>query len=352
MDTENIIRKIENSIGKDDVSEQEIWLRIKQLCTNELQSFIPNTPLKNLTQLTEELFAGKKSQNCMPTEFAPLDKLIGGFCEDEFIVVGGRPAMGKTLFLLQTGLNMSKKYPVLFLSYDLSEYRLICKILSILSEVEAQNIANNQLTEDEFRRLEYAKKELSNYQLTINAEAYKSIDVLIEYCTQQITNQGIKVIMLDFLQMLNYTRFRRYNRDAEMDEICKKLRNLAREHKVCIIVASSLNRSVEGRSGAEGKRPQLSDLRESGSIEQMADKVLLLHRPEYYGIIEDYLGNSLIGILDVIVAKNSAGITDDIQLRFMGGYGITTLGRDINISNNFIDRIKELGMEVSNDAPF
>ena len=350
INLENIIRRIESSIGKEDTSEQEIWLRIKELCMHELQSFLPNTPPKNLTQLTEELFAGKKLQNCMPTGFQTLDKLIGGFGEGEFVVVGGRPAMGKTLFLLQMGLNMSKKQPVLYLSYDLSDYRLICRILSILSGVEPLNIANNQLDELEKSQLELAKSKLSDYQLTINAEADKSIDALIEYCIQQIKNQGVKVIILDFLQMLNHKYFRRYNRDAEIDEICKKLKELAKEYKVCIIAASSLNRGVENRVGLDGKRPQLCDLRDSGGIEQMADKVLFLHRPEYYKIIADCFGNSLIGVLEVIVAKNSAGTVGDIRL--MRNNNCLTEEENIEISDNFINKIKELGIEMSSEMPF
>jgi len=309
---------------------------------------IQETPPKSLTQLAEELFAGKKLQAFIPTGFPELDKLTGGFNEGEFVVVGGRPAMGKTLFLLQAGLNMSKTHPVMYLSYDLSDYRLICRILSILSGIESQNIANNQLNEQEKKRLEFVRKELNNYQLTINAEADKSVDMLVEYCIQQIKNKGVKVIILDFLQMLNHNRYRRYNRDAEMDEICKKLKGLAKEHNVCIIAASSLNRAVEDRRGQYGNRPQLSDLRDSGSIEQMADKVLFLHRPEYYKMFEDNFGNSMVGVLEVIVAKNVTGVTGDIQLTMKNNCieSINTL------SNNFIDRIKELGMEMNNDIPF
>jgi replicative DNA helicase len=356
LEMENILKKIENAIGKDTISEQETWLRIKQLCTHELQSLLPNAPLKNLAQLAEEFFAGKTLQNCMPTGFLPLDNAIGGFSEGEFVVVGGRPAMGKTLFLLQIALNMSKTVPVMYISHDLSDYLLICRILSNLSGIDSQKIANNQFTEQEKSQLELAQKELSNYQLTINAEVEKSIDVLVEYSIQQIKNQGVKVICIDYLQLLTYHRYRRYNRDAEVDEICKKLKSLAKEHKVCVIAASALNRGIEGRAGLDGKRPQLSDLRESGGIEQMANKVLLLHRTEYYRIIEDCAGNSLLGIMEVIIAKNTAGMTGDIRLKFSAEYGrITTFEKDTeSVSDNFINKIRELGMEMgmNSEVPF
>jgi len=345
-DKENILKKIENAIGQGNTSEQETWLRIKQLCTGELQSTLLNTPPKNLTQLTEEFFAGKKLRN-MSTGFPSLDKATGGFCEGELVVVGGRPAMGKSLFLLHIGLNMSKQYPVMYLSYDLSDYLLFSRIISIMSGVPPFRTVQNQLTAEEKNRLELAQKELSNYRLTINAEACNSIDMLVEYCIQQIANQGVKVIILDFLQMLNYKHLRRYNRDAEIDEICKRLRDLAKEYKVCIITASSLNRGVEGRTGLDGKRPQLSDLRDSGSIEQMADKVLLLHRPEYYGIIEDCNGNSLRGLLEVIVAKNVAGITGDVRLMFR-----SELGKIEDISSDFIDKIRSVGADFKEMPPF
>jgi len=219
-----------------------------------------------------------------------------------------------------------------------------------LSGVEPQNIANDRLDEQEKSQLELAKKKLNDYQLTINAEACKSIDILVEYCIQQIKNQGVKVIILDFLQMLNYKYLRRYNRDVEIDEICKKLKELAKEHKVCIIAASSLNRGVENRIGSDGKRPQLCDLRDSGSIEQMADKVLFLHRPEYYRMFVDERGDSLTGVLEVIVAKNIAGIVGDIRLMLSNNR--LTIEESISISDNFIDKIKELGIEMSNEVPF
>ena len=258
--------------------------------------------------------AGQNPQNCMSTGFMTLDKVIGGFSEGEFIVVGGRPAMGKTLFLLQTGLNISKKCPVIFLSYELTEYPLNCRILSILSGIDLRNIEDNQLTEEEKSKLEISKKELSNYQLIINTNACNSIDTITEYCVQQIKNQGVKIIIVDYLQLLNDKNSCHYNREAEIDEICKKLKNLAKEYKVCIIAASSINRSVEGRCGKDGKCPQLSDLSKNGGIEQMADKVLLLYRPNYYKIFEDDYGNSLTNVLEVIVAKNIGGTTGNIQL--------------------------------------
>jgi replicative DNA helicase len=250
----------------------------------------------------------------MPTGFLTLDNVIGGFSEGEFIIVGGRPAMGKTLFLLQTGLNMSKKCPVLFLSYDLTEYPLTCRILSILSGIDLRGIENNPLTEDEKIKLELSKNELDNYQLIINTNACNSIDTITEYCVQQIKNQGVKIIIVDYLQLLNHKNFRHSNREAEIDEICKKLKNLAKEYKVCIISASSINRNIEGRGGKDGKRPQLSDLSKNGGIEQMADKILLLYRPNYYKIFEDDYGNPLTFVLEVIVAKNIGGTTGNIQL--------------------------------------
>ncbi|MDR1526118.1 MAG: DnaB-like helicase C-terminal domain-containing protein [Dysgonamonadaceae bacterium] len=352
IDTENIIRKITNSIGKEHVSEAEIWLRIKQLCTSELHAFMPDTPQKNLTQLAYEILEKHSLSNAMPTGFKDLDQQLKGFFAEELVVVGGRPAMGKTLFLISLALNMSKTYPTLYLSYDLSEYRLIIKILSALSGVEGHHIANHQLTEYEKARLEQIEP-LTNYQLTINAEPHKTVDMLLEYCTKEVEKRGIKIIMIDFLQLLNFNRYRHYNRDAEIDEICRKLKEFAKQHKVCIVAASSLNRSVENRSGIDGKLPLLSDLRDSGSIEQFADKVLFLYRPEYYKIHEDGYGNSLSGILEVIVAKNTVGPTGDIRLLF-NGTQITDLQdlTDDSVDDFVKDRLIELGIEDSKNPPF
>jgi replicative DNA helicase len=322
----------------------------------EIETLMLDTPLKDLSQLAHEVLTKKSLFNTMPTGFKDLDQLLEGFAEGELIVVGGRPAMGKTLFLLSLALNMSKTYPLLYLSYDLSEYRLIIRILSALSGIEGQNIANLSLSEEEKRRLEQI--DWSHYQLTLQAEPHQTVDILLEYCTREIEKRGIRIIMIDFLQLLHFNRYRRYNRDAEMDEICRKLKTFARQHQVCIVAASSLNRSAEYRHyGTEGMRPQLSDLRDSGSIEQLADKVLFLYRPEYYKIYEDTFGISMRGILEVDIAKNTAGSTGEICLKY-NGIQIKDLEKSPENAVEYVvddyvkDRLKELGIEKENMIPF
>jgi replicative DNA helicase len=365
-DIEEIIQKIEGAIGKDKASEQEIWCRVKCLCEKGLQQFVPDSPVKNLTQLITELqpLTEKKDTENMLTGFTDLDKLTGGFSKGEFIVIGGRPAMGKTQFLINLSLNLSKTDPVLYLTFDLSEKILSYRILATLSEINAHKISEFQLTEQERKLVNNAANKVRDYQLSVSETPHKSVDMLITYCIKQIKEHNLKVIVLDYLQLLDYNRYRRYNRDAEVDEICRKLKDLAKEYQVCIIAASQLNRSVEYRThmGGDDRRPQLSDLRESGSIEQYADKVFFLYRPEYYKITVDEYGNDLTDVIEIIVAKNSQGPTGEILLRKKADFS-TIENYDSDITSAFTGRLKELGMEDSfnklvdtfglkSDAPF
>jgi replicative DNA helicase len=355
MNREEIIRKIEGAAGTDDATGQEIWRRVKLLCEDELRQLASDTPPKSVSRLVSDALTqvdGRDTDGLMPSGFDSLDKLTGGFAEGEFVVVGARPAMGKTQFLVCLSLNLSRNCPVMFLTYDLPETLLSYRILASLSGIEACRISRRQCTPQEQERLNHTADQPYDYQLSVAGTPHRSVDMLIPYCIRQIREHGIKVIVLDCLQMLDYSRYRRYNRDAEMDEICRKLRELAKEHQVCIIASSQLNRSVENRSVMEGKRPQLSDLRESGSIEQYADKVLFLHRPEYYGIVEDECGENLTGRMEVMVAKNTRGATGDVRLKINAGFtGFTEEdrdGEDMLSLDTFRYRLAELGLE----APF
>jgi replicative DNA helicase len=131
-----------------------------------------------------------------------------------------------------------------------------------------------------------------------------------------VREHGVKILIIDYLQLMNASGMAFGSREQEVSMISRSLKGLAKELNIPIIALSQLNRGVENRQGAEGKRPQLADLRESGAIEQDADMVCFIHRPEYYKITEDERGNSLIGLAEIIVAKHRNGATGDVRLRF------------------------------------
>ncbi|GHV64999.1 hypothetical protein FACS1894199_04580 [Bacteroidia bacterium] len=346
MTKEEILQKIERTIGKDAVPESEIWNRVRKLCEDEFQQFLPNSPLKPAAQFVTEFEQMRGCQTrYIPTDFYDLDKLLcGGFSEGEFVVIGGRPMAGKTLLLTLLSLNISKTLPVLFLSYELAEHLLFSRIISTLSTLPIEKILQRStLDSAESLLMKDALQQLENRSLYITDKRL-NFDMLIADCVKQIEEHGIKMIMLDYIQLLCYSSNRKYNRDAEIDEICRKLRELAKKCNVCIVAASQLNRGVECRSG-DAKRPMLCDLRDSGGIEEHADKVILLNRPENYGILTDATGVSTKDKVELILAKNASGSIGEAVLLFD-----TLINRLVNKLNIdvFKNRLSELGLDQFN----
>jgi replicative DNA helicase len=179
----------------------------------------------------------------------------------------------------------------------------------------ADKIKNGNLAPYEWEQLDTKIKTLIDAPLYIDDTAGLSIFELRAKCRRLKKQHDIKIIIIDYLQLMNASGMNPGNRQEEVSMISRSLKGLAKELNVPIIALSQLNRGVESRSG-DGKRPQLSDLRESGAIEQDADMVLFIHRPEYYKITQDEEGNSLIGLAEIIIAKHRNGATGDVRLRF------------------------------------
>jgi len=150
-----------------------------------------------------------------------------------------------------------------------------------------------------------------------------------------VKEHKVQCLIIDYLQLMNASGMSFGSREQEVSIISRSLKGLAKELDIPIIALSQLNRGVEGRTGHEGKRPQLSDLRESGAIEQDADMVCFIHRPEYYKIMEDPQGNSLLGIAEIIVAKHRNGATGDVQLKFKNTYAKFLNKDDVTDEDNF-----------------
>ncbi|MBM3451551.1 MAG: hypothetical protein FJX84_00250 [Bacteroidetes bacterium] len=276
-----------------------------------------------------------------------LDDITGGFGLGEFIIIGARPGMGKTKFLNYLAIEGARKFPVLYFALDTGKEHFMLNLLSSLSEVEYKYFKNNSLSVVQWRRIERVKSDIENLPIYISDEVIKSIHAFRHLCEKYIEEKGVRVIYIDFLQLLGSYRYR-YQRDLELGYISRELKNLAREKNVCIIATSQLSRSCETRGG--DRRPILSDLRESGSFEQDADKILFLYRAEYYGFLEDENSIPTKNIIEIDVAKNRNGYIGRTSVRHNLPYGSFISFIPSNPHLRIIkDRLKELEDE---EPPF
>lgn len=236
--------------------------------------------------------------------FESFRKTFGSFFPGEFIVLAGRPGMGKLSLLVNLAINISREVPVAFFTLDLSAKQLTHHILSSITEIPFESILGEELDETKRHRLNNLQESLS-HKLFIN-ESYKiSLDTLKMLCIQKIKEDNCKVIIIDYLQLMSSFMFEN-GKKATISDVCELLKDIAKENNVCVIVSSQLNRSVELRS-VFYRRPELIDLGERGVIEQISDKVLLLYRSIYYGILEDENGDSTENTAEVIMRKNKYG---------------------------------------------
>ncbi len=261
--------------------------------------------LQQLFDETLETIKSNLSKNIrIQTGFGSLDHITGGMYPGEFIVIGGRPAMGKTQLLVNMALNISKTHPILYFSFDLSPFLLGSRFVSALSQIGVGRILSDNIKKKEEKKLINAREALGEHKILVNDSGSNSLTAMKSHIVSCREKNDIKVVMIDYLQLMSSSRSK-YNRDQEVSAICRELKKLARDLGLVIIVTSQLSRAVDQRGGT--RRPQLADLRESGSIEQDADKVLLIYRMEYYGFYEDEDGISTEGITELIVAKNRNG---------------------------------------------
>ncbi|MCG8700253.1 MAG: DnaB-like helicase C-terminal domain-containing protein, partial [Bacteroidales bacterium] len=205
-------------------------------------------------------------------------------------------------------------------SLEMSSLELVNRLIVSETEIQSDKIKNGNLSQEEWEKLETRITNLESSAIFIDDTPAISVFELRAKCRRLKRQHDIQIIIIDYLQLMTGPPETRGNREQEVSTISRTLKSIAKELEVPVIALSQLNRGVEGRSGYEGKRPQLSDLRESGAIEQDADAVMFIHRPEYYGFIEDPEGNSLKGVAEVILAKHRHGSIGDVSLKFIGEF--------------------------------
>ena len=258
----------------------------------------------------------------IPSGFRMLDAITSGWQKSDLIIVAARPGMGKTAFMLSLVRNAAINYkiPVAMFSLEMSSVQLTYRLVSAEAELENDKIRKGLLEDYEWQQLIHKTKELSEAPIFIDDTASLSIFELKTKCRKLKMKHNIQLIIVDYLQLITSDQGGKSinNREQEIAYISRSLKSLAKELDVPIITPSQLSRAVEVRGG--DKRPILSDLRESGAIEQDADIVMFLYRPEYYGINEDETGNDMRGLTEVIIAKHRNGPVDTAQIKFIGKF--------------------------------
>ena len=258
----------------------------------------------------------------IPSGFTKLDDITSGWQKSDLVIIAGRPAMGKTSFALSVAKNIAVDYqePIAFFSLEMNNVQLANRLMSNVCEIAGSKILSGQLSPDEWVRLDKNLRKLTGKPIYIDDTPGMSIFELRTKARRLVREKGVKIIMIDYLQLMNANGMRFGNRQEEVSTISRSLKGLAKELNIPILALSQLNRTAEKREGDDGKRPQLSDLRESGAIEQDADMVLFVHRPEYYRIYQDEKGNDTRGKAQIIIAKHRKGATGDVLLTFKGEY--------------------------------
>lgn len=278
---------------------------------------------------TEKVIDGiKKNTNSgdmlgLKSGFTNLDKSTLGWQNGELIIISGRPAMGKTAFMLSMVVNMSIKenIPVAIFSLEDTESQLVSKIISNYCEIDNRKIKNGLLTNEEWQKLDTQITRITEAEIYVDCSPRLQIQDLCTKSRELVEKKGIKALFIDYVQLLTVTDKYTENRYNEINYISRELKALAKELDIPVFVISQMNRNAEtdkDRFGFEGRRPRLSDLRDSGTLCDDADIVCFIFRPEYYNLTEDAQGNSLIGIAEIIIAKNRNGYETLTNLRFKG----------------------------------
>ncbi|WP_282138444.1 replicative DNA helicase [Rossellomorea aquimaris] len=260
------------------------------------------------------------------TGFADLDHMTAGFQRNDLIIVGARPSMGKTAFALNIAQNVAVKAKenVAIFSLEMGAEQLVMRMLCAEGNINAQNLRTGDLTDEDWRKLTMAMGSLSNAGIYIDDTPGIKVGEIRSKCRRLAQEHGLGMILIDYLQLIQGSGRSGENRQQEVSEISRSLKGLARELEVPVIALSQLSRGVEQR---QDKRPMMSDIRESGSIEQDADIVAFLYREDYY---DKEAENK--NIIEIIIAKQRNGPVGNVSLAFVKEYN-----KFVNLERRFDD---------------
>ena len=282
--------------------------------------------------------------NGVGSGFKELDKITSGWQKSDMIVVAARPGMGKTAFVLSMARNVAVdyKHPVAIFSLEMSSIQLVNRLISGEAEIPAEDIRRGNFSKSEFEQFFERTKSLSEAPIYIDDTPALSIFELRAKSRRLKQQHGVQLIIIDYLQLMS-SGGKGGNREQEISNISRSIKEIAKELEIPIIALSQLSRSVETRGG--DKRPMLSDLRDSGAIEQDADIVGFIYRPEYYQLTEWPDGSPCNNQGEIIIAKHRNGSLKDVRLKFIGKYAKFS---DLDgLSQN--DFMYNAGMKPNND---
>lgn len=251
--------------------------------------------------------------------FTALDRVTSGWQPSDLVIIAARPAMGKTSYVLSLARNAAVDFnmPVAIFSLEMSSVQLVTRLISAESEISSEKLRSGNLRNDEIQQIHSRISGLAEAPIFIDDTAGLSVFELRAKARRLKAQHNIQLLIIDYLQLMTAGGDGKGggNREQEISTISRSLKSIAKELNIPVLALSQLSRAVETRGG--DKKPMLSDLRESGSIEQDADMVQFIHRPDYYGITEDEEGNPTNGIANIIIAKHRNGAVCDVQLKFV-----------------------------------
>ncbi|MFY0687381.1 MAG: replicative DNA helicase [Cyclobacteriaceae bacterium] len=277
-----------------------------------------------LTRAIDELTERKDKTDGLtgiPSGFTALDRVTAGWQPSDLVIIAARPGMGKTAFVVSAMRNaaVDHGHGVAIFSLEMSSVQLVNRLISAEAELESEKIKTGKLADYEWEQLLHKTSKLSDAPIFIDDTPGLSILELRAKARRLVAQHDVKMIIIDYLQLMSGdTSKGGGNREQEIASISRALKGIAKELNVPVLALSQLSRSVETRGG--DKKPMLSDLRESGSIEQDADMVIFLYRAEYYGITQSEDGTPLNGMGEVIIAKHRNGQTETVPLKFIGKF--------------------------------
>ncbi len=317
-----------------------------------------STLIKGALDNIEVLRQKEDGLSGVPSGFTKLDRVTSGWQKSDLIIVAARPGMGKTAFALSMARNIAINHetPIGFFSLEMSSEQLVSRLIASEAQLPASKLRKGDLQDYEMVQLHEKIKQLSEAQIFIDDTPALTVFELRAKARRLVKNHNVQIIMVDYLQLMS-AGGNSGNREQEISTISRSLKGIAKELKIPVIALSQVNRGVESRTGTGSKRPMLSDLRESGAIEQDADIVTFIYRPEYYKIYEWDNGDDSRSQGEIVIAKHRNGALENVRLKFTAEFAKFS---DIDYNEDFssgIDAesmisIVSSSMNNDNDAPF
>lgn len=275
--------------------------------------------LKDTVKDLEKLYSKKELITGVPTGFTDLDNITAGLQRSDLIIVAGRPSMGKTAFALNIAQNTAIRHniPVAVFSLEMPRRQLAMRMLSSEAKIDAQGLRTGFITEHDFMKIVEAANSMSKARLFIDDKPAQTVLEIKAKARRLKMEHNIGLVIIDYLQLMRGSRGFGESREREISEISRSLKAMAKELDIPVIALSQLNRKVEDRPGS--KRPQMSDIRESGAIEQDADVIAFIYRDEVYNKAED---NPNRGKAEIIIEKQRNGPTGVVTLTFVKKYSL------------------------------